>query len=88
MAARSERSRFGAWAPIVGLIAVASVLATGIGLIWLASESHYRGCVARVDAAFPAVPVSAFARSKTATGPLKVSFVKERTKALKGCHHF
>ncbi len=70
------------------MIAVVAVLLAGIGLIWLASEAHYRGCIARVNAAFPAVPVSAFARSKVATGPLKVSFVQERTKAVKGCHHF
>lgn len=71
-----------------GLVALLSVALIGIGLIWLASEAHYRGCIARVNAEFPAVPVSAFAGSKVATGPVKVSFVQARAKALKDCHHF
>lgn len=73
---------------MLAALALVSLLLTGIGLIWLASEAHYSGCVARVDAAYPAVPVSAFSGSRVATGPVKVSFVQQRTKALKDCHHF
>jgi hypothetical protein len=76
------------WGSIGAVLAVVSLLLAGIGLIWLADEAHYRGCIARVNATYPAVPVSAFAGSKTATGPVKVSFVNERTKALKDCSHF
>jgi len=73
---------------MVGLIALLSAVAVGLGLVWLASEAHYQGCIARANAEFPAVPVSAFGGSKVATGPVKVSFVAQRAKALKDCHHF
>jgi hypothetical protein len=76
------------WGPVAAVVIVVSLLLTGIGLLWLADEAHYRGCIARVNATYPAVAVSAFASSKTATGPLKVSFVNERTRALKDCSHF
>jgi len=76
------------WGPVAGVVALVSLLLMGIGLFWLADEAYYRGCIARVNATYPAVPVSAFAGSKTATGPVKVSFVNERTKALKDCSHF
>ena len=49
-------------------------------------ESRYRSCIARVQAQYPAVPVSAF--TGRATGPLKVSFVNERARALDDCGRF
>jgi hypothetical protein len=54
--------------------------------ILLVGESRYRSCIARAEAAFPAVPVSAF--TGRATGPLKVSYVNERTAALDDCGRF
>jgi hypothetical protein len=70
------------------VVGVASVVLSAVALLWMASEAHYRGCVDRANAAFPAVPVSAYVGTdKTAVGPVKVSFVKERAKALEGCHH-
>ena len=79
---RSSRSSAGA-AGIAGLIAAALVV---IALLWTASEMHYRACVEQAEAKFPAVPVSAFGGKET--GPLKVSFVKERAKAVDECGHF
>ena len=84
---RSPRSSAGAaalgTAGIAGLIAAALVV---IALLWTASEMHYRGCVEKAQAKFPAVPVSAFAGKQT--GPLKVSFVSQRAKAVDECGHF
>jgi hypothetical protein len=54
--------------------------------ILLVGETRYRSCIARAEAAFPAVPVSAF--TGNATGPLKVSYVNERTAALDDCGRF
>ena len=42
--------------------------------------------IARAEAAFPAVPVSAF--NQADTGPLKVSFVEERSRAPERCGRF
>ena len=66
--------------------AVAAIALIAISLLWIASEMHYRSCVTKAEAQYPAVPVSAFARQNT-TGPVKVSFVNERTKAVADCHH-
>lgn len=60
------------------IVAVCSVL--------LVAESRYRSCIARAEARYPAVPVSAF--TGRATGPLKVSFVAERARALDDCGRF
>jgi hypothetical protein len=68
---------------------VACLVLSAVALVWMAGEAHYRSCVERANAAFPAVPVSAYVGTdKTAVGPLKVSFVRERTKALGDCHRF
>ena len=69
------------------VLGVAAVLA-GLGLFWSASENHYRACVEKAAAKYPAVPVSAFVgKDKSAVGPLKVSFVRERDRAVSDCHH-
>jgi hypothetical protein len=82
-------SRIRRWGPVAGLVGVVSVVLSAAALVWMASEAHYRSCVDRASAAFPAVPVSAYVGTdKTAVGPLKVSFVRERAKALDDCHHF
>ena len=70
-------------AGIGALIGAALVV---IALLWTASEMHYRACVEKAEAKFPAVPVSAFTGKQT--GPLKVSFVSERAKAVDDCGHF
>ena len=55
-------------------------------IVWIASEQHYRSCIAKASARYPAVPVSAFTGKDV--GPVKVSFVKERASAVNSCHHF
>ena len=49
-------------------------------------EARYRNCIARAEAEFPTVPVSAVSGDET--GPLKVSFVTERAAALEDCGRF
>ena len=61
---------------------VAAVVAE-ISLLWGAGESHYRSCVAAAQARYPATPVSAL--STRETGPLKLSFVRERQNAVDEC---
>ena len=69
--------------PVLVPVAVVVLLVCAILLV---GESRYRSCIARAEAAFPAVPVSAF--TGEATGPLKVSYVNERTAALDDCGRF
>ncbi len=73
---------------VLAIVAVVSLALIAIALIWSASEAHYRGCVAQVNTRYPAVPVSAYLGDRTAVGPLKLSFFRERRKALQDCHHF
>ena len=76
-------SRLSGPAFVAVIVAVALVV---ISLVWIASEQHYRSCIASAQARYPAVPVSAF--NRTDVGPVKVSFVNERAKAVDDCHHF
>ena len=64
---------------------VAAIVVALCGVL-LVGESRYRSCIARAEARYPAVPVSAF--TGRATGPLKVSFVDERARALDDCGRF
>ncbi len=73
------------WSPL-GLVVAATAIVLVVCGILLVGESRYRSCIARAEAEFPAVPVSAF--SGNATGPLKVSFVEERAAALDDCGRF
>jgi hypothetical protein len=68
------------WLP-VALLAVAVLFA-----LLFYGEARYRSCIARAEAEFPAVPVSSF--NQADTGPLKVSFVAERARALEQCGRF
>ena len=61
------------------------VLFAAIGLWRLGSETGERACIEAAQARYPAVAVSAFERNRSATGPLKVSFVTERTRAVAAC---
>jgi hypothetical protein len=75
-----RRPPVAAWLPLAAL-----VLAFLLGLLFY-GEARYRSCIARAEAEFPAVPVSSF--NQRATGPLKVSFVEERARALDACGRF
>ena len=68
-----------------GLVALIAIALIAIALLWNASEAHYRACVEKAEAKYPAVAVSAF--SGRDTGPLKVSFVSQRSKAVEDCGH-
>ena len=57
-----------------------------LSLFWMASEQHLQSCVQAAQAKYPAIAVSALTGRQT--GPLKVSYVRERAKALEGCGHF
>jgi hypothetical protein len=78
--AGGRRPPISAWLPLAGLL-----LALLLGLLFY-GEARYRSCIARAEAEFPAVPVSSF--NQRATGPLKVSFVEERARALGQCGRF
>jgi hypothetical protein len=68
------------------IVAVAAAVVVALCTVLLVGESRYRSCIARADARYPAVAVSAF--TGRATGPLKVSFVAERARALDDCGRF
>jgi hypothetical protein len=78
----SSRESFGGKrAAVLGAVIAAVVLLVCAVLATL--EMRYRSCIARAEAAYPAVPVSAFTTEDT--GPLKVSFVELRQRALDRC---
>ena len=68
----------------IAFVVAAAVVA--VCAVLLVGESRYRSCIAHAEARYPAVPVSAF--TGRATGPLKVSFVDERARALGDCGRF
>jgi hypothetical protein len=67
-------------ASVAVLVAALVVIVCAVLLV---AEARYRSCIARAEAEFPAVAVSSF--NGRSTGPLKVSFVVERQKALDDC---
>ena len=69
-------------------VAVGAVIAVA-SLVWIGGSANYRSCVQAAEAKFPAVPVSAFVTEDPGdVGPLKVSFVAERTSAVEDCSRF
>jgi hypothetical protein len=51
-----------------------------------ADATEKRACIEAAQARYPAVSVSAFVtRDRSASGPLKLSFVKERQRAVAAC---
>jgi hypothetical protein len=69
--------------PSATAIAGCALALTLVFLLLFYGESRYRSCIQRVEAQYPAVPVSSF--NQRSTGPLKVSFVDERARALRDC---
>jgi hypothetical protein len=65
---------------------VAAAVVVAICAVLLVGESRYRSCIARAEARYPAVPVSAF--TGRAPGPLMVSLVTARGRALHDCGRF
>ena len=70
---------------LVLVIAVASIVAA-IALWKTAGATDDRACIEAAEARYPAVGVSAFVtRDRSDTGPIKLSFVSERQKAVDAC---
>ena len=79
--------------PVLTALLVVVVLIAAVG-IWKvagaasdnADANEKRACVEAAQARYPAVSVSAFVtRDRSASGPLKLSFVKERQRAVAAC---
>ena len=68
---------------VAAAIASCAAVVAAVALVWLAGESHYRGCVDEVSARYPPIAVSAFSGEQT--GPLKVAYDAERAEALESC---
>jgi hypothetical protein len=79
-AAARGRSRLFPWLPVAVLVLIFLFALLFYG------EARYRNCIARAEAEFPAVAVSSF--NQRDTGPLKVSYVGERARALERCGRF
>ncbi len=70
---------------LVLVIAIASVVAA-VALWKTAGATDDPACVEAAEARYPAVGVSAFVtRDRRDTGPIKLSFVAERQKAVDAC---
>jgi hypothetical protein len=72
-------------APVLTLVLVIVGVIIAVALWRLAGETGERACIEAAEAKYPAAPVSAFQRNRSATGPLKLSFVRERTRAVDAC---
>jgi cytochrome oxidase assembly protein ShyY1 len=76
-------------APLLGiLLAILALLSlfVAIGVWRLGSKTDERACIEAAQARYPAVSVSAFVtRDRSASGPLKLSFVRERQRAVAEC---
>ena len=85
MASFAERVR--AWTPVIALVACVALVVGAIGVWRLASETGERACVERAEARYPTVAVSAYGapRTRPGSGPLKLSFVAERQRAVADC---
>jgi hypothetical protein len=70
---------------LLGVLALAGLF-VAIGVWRLGSETSERACIEAAQARYPAVSVSAFVtRDRSASGPLKLSFVRERQRAVAEC---
>ena len=69
---------------VAAWVASLALAAGAVGLLWGASEAHFRGCIEETAARYPPIAVSAFSGEQT--GPLKVAYDRERTAALDDCN--
>ena len=70
---------------LLGVLAVIGLF-LAIGVWRLGGETSERACIEAAQARYPAVSVSAFVtRDRSASGPLKLSFVRERQRAVAEC---
>ena len=67
------------------VIAIASVV-VAVALWRTAGATDERACIEAANAKFPPVGVSAFVtRDRADTGPIKLSYVRERQRAVEAC---
>ncbi|HEX8074481.1 MAG TPA: hypothetical protein VF545_05820 [Thermoleophilaceae bacterium] len=72
--------------PLLGLVVGVCAIVGAIALSNVASDTGKRACVEAAQAKYPAVAVTAFVtKDRSSSGPLKVSFVKERARAVDKC---
>ena len=72
--------------PVLTLVGVIASVVIAVALWRIAGETDERTCIEAAEAKVPAVPVSAFVtRDRSATGPLKLSYIRERTRAVDAC---
>jgi hypothetical protein len=79
--------------PVTTALLVLVVLIAAVGIWKLAGSAsdnadatEKRACLEAAQARYPAVSVSAFVtRDRSEAGPLKLSFVKERQRAVQAC---
>jgi hypothetical protein len=70
---------------LVLVIALSSVIAA-VALWRTAGETGERACIEAANAKYPPVGVSAFVtRDRRDTGPIKLSYVRERARAVDAC---
>jgi hypothetical protein len=85
-AAYSGGTGAGAGTGFAGLLGAGALAAIAIALFLVSNNVSTSNCIAKAEATFPTVPVSAFVTgNRSATGPLKVSFSKERAQAVAKC---
>ncbi len=65
------------------IAAVVALTLLTLSVVVIALEARYRSCLTAAEAKYPAVAVSAF--NTRSTGPVKVSFVEERQRAVDDC---
>ena len=72
--------------PIFTLVIAIASIVIAIALWRNADATNERACIEAASAKFPAVGVSAFVtRDRRETGPIKLSFVTDRQRAVDRC---
>lgn len=72
--------------PLFVLVIALSSLIAAIALLRTAGETGQRACIEAANAKYPPVGVSAFVtRDRRDTGPIKLSYVRERAREVDRC---
>jgi hypothetical protein len=73
--------------PLLTLVIAIAAVVAAVALWRTAGEADQRNCVEAAQAKYPPVGVSAFVTaSRRDTGPIKLSFVRERQTAVDACN--
>lgn len=72
--------------PVLTLVIAVSSIAIAVALFKTAGATDERACIEAANAKYPPVGVSAFVgRDRRDTGPIKLSYVTERQRAVDRC---